>query len=44
MQRKEDALELFWTIVVFAFVVGTLAFVGFAVARMFGAGHWRPQH
>ena len=39
--------EVFWTLVVYVFVVGTLATVAFALARMFGLGHdrhHRPQH
>ena len=38
--------EAFWTIVVFVFVVGTLATVAFALGRMFGLGadRHRPQH
>jgi hypothetical protein len=39
-------MEVFWTIVTFAFVVGTLAVVAFAIARAFGFGRDRhlPQH
>jgi hypothetical protein len=37
-------MELFWTIIVFAFVIGTLGTVLFALVRMFGGAHWRPQH
>jgi hypothetical protein len=29
----------FWTIVVYAFVVGVLAVVGFGIIRMFGGFH-----
>ena len=36
-------MEVFWTIVVFAFVVATLAVLGFAVFRMLGGGHWRAR-
>jgi hypothetical protein len=35
--------EAFWAVVVYAYVVGVLAVVGFGVARMFGGFH-RPQH
>ena len=36
---------VFWTIVVYVFVVGTLATVAAAFARMFGLGQsHRPQH
>ena len=39
-------MEVVWTIVVFAFVVGTNAVVAFAIARAFGVGddHHQPQH
>jgi hypothetical protein len=37
-------MEIFWTIVTYAFVVGTLAVVAIGLARMFGAGQHRPQH
>jgi len=39
-------MEVFWTIIVFAFVVATLAIVAFAIVRAFGFGqdHHQPQH
>ena len=38
--------EVFWTIVTFVFVFGTLGIVAYALARMFGFGHeeHRIQH
>jgi hypothetical protein len=44
LPQKGGRMELFWTIVVFAFVAGTLFTVMFAVTRMFGGAHWRSQH
>ena len=37
---------VFWTIVVFVFVVSTIGIVGYAIARVFGIGgdHHQPQH
>lgn len=36
---------VFWTIVVYVFVIGTLATVAYALARMVGFGQrQRPQH
>jgi hypothetical protein len=32
-------MEAFWTIVVFAYVAGVLAVVGYALARMFTGPH-----
>jgi hypothetical protein len=32
-------MEILWTAVTFAFVIGTLAVVGFATFRFFGGGH-----
>ena len=40
---KGGAMEILWTIVSFAFVIGTLAVVGFATFRFFGGGHI-PRH
>jgi hypothetical protein len=39
-------MEIFWTIVVFAFVVATLVTVAFAIGRAFGLGQdqRQPQH
>jgi hypothetical protein len=38
-------MEIFWTVVSTAFVVGVLSLVVFATMRMFGGAHWhRPQH
>jgi hypothetical protein len=38
-------MEIFWTVVTTAFVVGVLSLVAFAIARVFGGAHWhRPQH
>jgi hypothetical protein len=36
-------MGIFWTLIVYLFVVGTLAAVMFGVFRMLGGGH-RPQH
>ena len=36
-------MEILWTIVTFAFVIGTLAVVAFATYRFLGGGH-TPQH
>ena len=36
-------MELLWTCISIAFVVGTLTVVAFAMYRMFGGGH-TPQH
>lgn len=37
---------VFWTIVVFVFVVATIGIVGYAIGRTFGIGsdHHQPQH
>jgi NADH:ubiquinone oxidoreductase subunit 3 (subunit A) len=37
---------VFWTIVVFVFVVATIGIVGFVIARVLGIGsdHHQPQH
>jgi hypothetical protein len=35
-------MSIFWTIVVYVFVLGTLGAVTLGVFRMFGGG--RPQH
>jgi hypothetical protein len=35
--------EVFWTIVVYAFVVGVLATAAYSTYRIFGGGH-RHQH
>ena len=39
-------MEIFWTIVVFAFVIATLGIAAYAIARAFGFGqdHHQPQH
>jgi hypothetical protein len=44
--ERRCVMEVFWTIVTFAFVVGTLAVAAFAIALAFGFGHDRhlPQH
>jgi hypothetical protein len=36
-------MEILWTVVSFAFVIGTLAAVAYATLKMFGGGH-TPQH
>lgn len=42
--RKEVTMEeAFWTVVVYAYVVGVLAVVAVGTARMFGGFH-RPGH
>jgi hypothetical protein len=33
-------MDAFWIFVTYAFVLGTLATVALATARMFGGGHW----
>jgi hypothetical protein len=42
-KQEEGTMALFWTIVVYAFVLGVLAVTGFAFLRMFGLGHWHHQ-
>jgi hypothetical protein len=38
-------MEIFWTVISTAFVLGTITVVLFATLRMFGGGHWhRHQH
>jgi len=41
--HKEAEMEIFWTVVVFAFVVAVLGIVVYATGSMFGAFH-RHQH
>lgn len=36
-------MEILWTTIIFAFVIGTLAVVAYATYRFFGGGH-TPQH
>ena len=36
-------MSIFWTIVVYIFVIGTLATVALALVKLFGGGP-RPQH
>ena len=36
-------MNIFWTIVVYIFVIGTLAAVGLGLVKMFGGGP-RAQH
>jgi hypothetical protein len=36
-------MNVFWIIVVYAFVIGTLGAVAFGLLKMFGGGP-RPQH
>jgi hypothetical protein len=43
VESEGGVMEIFWTIVSFAFVVGTLAVAGYATYRIFGGGHI-PQH
>jgi hypothetical protein len=35
---RRDAMSV-WTVITYAFVVGTLAVVGYGFVRMFGVGH-----
>jgi hypothetical protein len=37
-------VEIFWTVVVYAFVIGTLAVVAYGLVRMFDLDHHIEQH
>lgn len=37
-------MEVFWAIVVYAFVFGVLGLTAFAFARMLDVGHWHHRH
>jgi hypothetical protein len=37
-------MSLLWVIVVYAYVIGTLGVVLYALAQMFGVGQGRHQH
>jgi hypothetical protein len=42
--REEDTMEVFWAIVVYAFVLGVLGLTAFALARMLDLGHRHHGH
>ena len=37
-------MEIFWTVVAYAFVIGTLVVVGYGFVRMFDLDHHLEQH